>query len=172
MERVIKLINNMNELAGKLASWLTGLLVLLVCFNVVYRYLLSENQNWLKELEWHLFALIFLLGAGYTLLKDKHVRVDLFYERFSPKDQASLNFWGSLLFLIPWCVLLIITSWNYAMASLSIQEGSPEPGGIPYWYPIKFAIPLGMGLLLLQAIALLLTSWQTLRKKNLNQQDT
>ncbi|MBR9921734.1 MAG: TRAP transporter small permease subunit [Bacteroidetes bacterium] len=163
LDQVIQFIHRINDFVGRVASWFAGLLVLLVFFNVIYRYALSENLNWLKELEWHFFGLIFLFGAGYTLRRDQHVRVDLFYERFSRKDKALLNFWGALLFLIPWCLLLIITSWNYALESFFIREGSPEPGGIPAWYPIKFAVPVGLFFLLLQAIALLLESWQKMK---------
>ena len=158
-------IHKLNEQIGRITAWLTAVLVLLVCFNVVYRYLLNENLNWLKELEWHVFALIFLFGAAYTLLHDDHVRVDVFYDRFGIQDKALVNFWGSLIFLVPWTILLIWVSWHYAMESFAIREGSPEPGGLGAWYPIKFALPLGMFLLFLQAVALLLDSWLILRDR-------
>jgi TRAP-type mannitol/chloroaromatic compound transport system permease small subunit len=165
-ERIIKAIHSLNENLGRITAWLTTLLVGLVCFNVFYRYLLNENLNWLKELEWHVFALIFLFGAAYTLKHDAHVRVDVFYDRFSVKDKALVNFWGSLLFLLPWTALLIYASWQYAVQSFLIREGSPEPGGLSAWYPIKFAVPAGMFFLFLQGLALLLESWQTLRQRS------
>lgn len=146
-------IGVLNEVLGRLASWLTFVLVLLVCFDVTIRYLFNDTQAWIMELEWHLFALIFLLGAGYTLKHDHHVRVDLFYTKFCRRDKAWVNLAGAVLFLIPWCVIIIIYSFQYANTSFQIAEGSPDPGGLPARYLIKFAITFGVSLLLLQAVA-------------------
>ncbi len=146
-------IGTLNEAIGRMASWLTFVLVLLVCFDVTVRYFFKETQTWIMELEWHLFALIFLLGAGYTLKHDHHVRVDLFYTKFSKRDKAWVNLAGAVLFLIPWCIVIIIYSYFYALNSFQQGEGSPDPGGLPARYLIKFAITFGVGLLLLQAIA-------------------
>lgn len=151
-------IHYLNERVGRTVSWLTTLLVLLVCFDVVTRYLLSNTSAWIMELEWHLFALIFLLGAGYALRHDRHVRVDLFYANFPPRDQAWVNLLGAALFLIPWCILLVYTSFEYALISYKIGETSPDPGGLPALYMIKFAVTLGAFLLLLQGIASLIDS--------------
>lgn len=116
------------------------------------------------ELEWHFFALIFLFASGYTLKTNKHVRVDLFYEKFSVKQRAWINLIGSLLFLIPWCVVIIYFSCSYAYSSWLINETSPDPGGLPARYIIKFCIPLGISLLLLQGISETLKSIRLLRK--------
>jgi TRAP-type mannitol/chloroaromatic compound transport system permease small subunit len=125
----------------------------LVCFDVIRRWLFNDTEAWIMELEWHLFALVFLFGAGYTLKHDKHVRVDLFYASFSERDKAWVNLLGTLFFLLPWCVLIVIVSWGYGMESWSVKEGSPDPGGLPARYMIKFAIPIGISLLLLQGLA-------------------
>lgn len=146
-------VGRLNEWVGRSVSWLTAGLVLLVCFDVITRYLLNDTQAWIVELEWHLFALIFLLGAGYAFKHDRHVRVDLFYAGFSKRDKALVNLVGGLFFLIPWCLLLMIVSGKYAWGSYLIGETSPDPGGMPARYLIKFSIALGMFLLLLQAIA-------------------
>ena len=146
-------IGALNEVLGRMASWLTFVLVLLVCIDVTVRYLFDNTQAWIMELEWHLFALIFLMGAGYTLKHDHHVRVDLFYTKFSKRDKALVNLSGAVLFLIPWCLVIIIYSFQYANTSFQIGEGSPDPGGLPARYIIKFAITFGIGFLLLQAIA-------------------
>ncbi len=103
------------------------------------------------ELEWHLFGLIFLLGAGYAFRHDRHVRVDLFYAKFSAKDKALVNLFGGLILLIPWTAILIYVSFEYA--TIAIGEGSPDPGGLPARYIIKFAITAGMVLLFLQGLA-------------------
>ena len=129
-----------------------------MCVDVIRRYLFNQTAVWITELEWHLFALIFLIGAGYALKHDKHVRVDLFYAKFSPKQKAWVNLLGTLLFLIPWCWIIISSSYNYAHNSYLINESSPDPGGLPARYIIKFSITVGFILLLLQAIALVLDS--------------
>ena len=112
------------------------------------------------------FCYYFSFGASNALKQDKHVRVDLFYSKFSKKDKALVNFWGTLLFLIPWCSFVMISSFNYAYESFVIGERSPNPGGLPALYLIKGMIPLGSFLLLMQGIALLINSALLLRKKD------
>ena len=86
--KISHFLSQINEKVGQATSWLTVTLMLLICFNVTMRYLFNNSEAWRTELEWHLFALIFLLGAGYALKHDKHVRVDLFYAKFSEKQKA------------------------------------------------------------------------------------
>ncbi len=160
---IVNIIDRINEQVGRLTSWLTAILVVLVCYDVFTRYLLNETSAWIMELEWHLFALVFIFGAAYALKHDKHVRVDLFYARFSKKDKALVNLLGGVLFLIPWCILIIYWSFDYAQLSFSVREGSPDPGGLPARYIIKFAVPAGMILLLLQAISMVVKSVFTLK---------
>lgn len=147
-----------NEWVGRATSWLTLVLVLVVCVDVTRRYLFQSSSVWVGELEWHLYALIFLFGAGYALKHDRHVRVDLFYAKYSPRDRHWTNLLGHLLFLVPWCILIIVTSYSYAQGSFAINEGSPNPNGLPYRFIIKFAITIGVGLLLLQAILQIIDS--------------
>ncbi len=136
-------------------AWLVVGLVLLVCYDVAMRYLFQSGSIALQELEWHLFALIFLLGAAYTLKHDEHVRVDLFYgnRRVSDRQRAWVNLLGSLLLLIPFCVLIIYTSIPFVENAWAMGEGSPDPGGLPYRFLIKAAIPAGFALLLIQGVA-------------------
>jgi len=161
MKKISNFLSQINEWVGRATAWLTGLLMMLVCYNVAARYLFNNSEAWRTELEWHLFSLIFLLGAGYALKHDKHVRVDLFYANFSEKGKALVNFLGTLIFLIPWCAIIIYASYKYAYNSWLINEGSPD-NGLPARYLIKSAITLGMSLLLLQAISLLINSLSTL----------
>ena len=158
-------IDNINEWIGRSISWLTTALVVLVFYDVVWRYFLSDTETWIMELEWHLFALIFLLGAGYALKHDRHVRVDLFYAKFSERDKALVNAIGGLLFLLPWCIFIIYGSWQYAWESFLIRETSPDPGGLPALYPIKFAIVLGILLLFFQGLSELIKAFDVLLKK-------
>ncbi len=163
MQKIIDGIDQLSERIGKGTSWLTLLLVILVCFDVVTRYILSDTSAWIMELEWHLFSLIFLLGASFAFKHDRHVRVDLFYAKFSQRDKALVNLIGNSIFLIPWCVVIIIYSFNYGMTSFNIRETSPDPGGLPARYIIKFAITFGIILLLLQAIGEALKAYQQWR---------
>ncbi|MGD1894822.1 MAG: TRAP transporter small permease subunit [Cyclobacteriaceae bacterium] len=155
-------IDRLNETVGRGAAWLTTILVLVIVYDVAARYLFNASSAGIVELEWHLFSFIFLLGAAYALKHDRHVRVDVFYQNFSAKKQAWVNFIGTVLFLIPFCVVAIVASVEFTANAWAIQEGSPDPGGLPARYVVKGAIPLGFALLLLQAISLLIHSILTL----------
>jgi TRAP-type mannitol/chloroaromatic compound transport system permease small subunit len=158
-------IDQFNDWVGQISSWLSGLLVLLVLLDVLYRRLLSDTQTWIMELEWHIFALLFLFAAGYAFHHDKHVRVDLFYSKFNVRDKALVNLVGGLIFLLPWSAVMIITSFVYGQDALAIGERSPDPGGLPARYLIKFAITGGFVLLFLQGISSVLGAIETLRKR-------
>ncbi len=150
---IIRFANAVNERVGKAVSWLTLGLVVLVCVDVGRRYLLKSASVWGMELESQIFAAIFLLGAGFAFKHDRHVRVDLFYSKFSKRDKAWTNLIGGVLLLIPWCILVIVVSFDYAMRSYELMEGSPNPGGLPFLFIIKFIVTIGIGLLLLQGLA-------------------
>ena len=138
---------------GLTISWLTFIMVVLICLDVFLRYLLSSTKTWIIELEWHLFSILFLLGLSYTLQHQKHVRVDLFYEKMSKKLRNVIDIFSILFFLIPWCLLVIHTSFDYAMNSWSFKETSPQPNGLPARYIIKFFISTGFVLLLVQGVS-------------------
>lgn len=159
-----KPINTWNEWMGKAVSWLHPALILLICTDVFWRFIFRESRIWVMELEWHIFALIFLLGAGYTLKHDRHVRVDLFYNQFSERDKALTNLIGSLFLLIPWCLVTCYFSFKYAWQSFLIREGSPDAGGLPGLFMIKFAIPVGLFLLFLQAVSQAIAAIQSYKK--------
>ena len=149
---MLKSIENIIAKIGEGISYLNIALVIIICVDVLLRYFFNTTEKWVIELEWHLFALIFLIGASYTFQKDKHVRVDVFYQNLSEKKKTWINLIGNLLFLIPWCIVIIYTSTKYANVSFSYNEGSPDPGGLPARYIIKYSIALGFGLLLIQGI--------------------
>lgn len=147
-------IDFLNEWIGRGVSWVTLGLVLVVFVDVLMRYLFNTSFVFTQELEWHLFAFIFLIGAGYTLLHDGHVRVDIIYQRLGYKGRAWINIIGVLIFLIPGCLMVITSSWKFMLTSYLMLEGSPDPGGIPYRFLIKGCITVGFVLLLLQGISL------------------
>jgi TRAP-type mannitol/chloroaromatic compound transport system permease small subunit len=155
--RISHWIDRLNEQIGRWLNWLVLLMLLVGVWNVIGRYggyALRRNlsSNALIEIQWYFFDLVFLLGAAYTLKHNEHVRVDVFYSRWSPRRQALADLIGTLLFLIPFCLMVIVFSWNAVLASWAIQEGSPDPGGLPH-YPIKTMIIVGFVLLLLQGIS-------------------
>jgi len=137
-----------------MVSWVTLGLVLVIFVDVTMRYLFNTSYVFTQELEWHLFAFIFLIGAGYTLLHDGHVRVDIFYQRLGYKGRAWVNLLGVLLFLLPGCTMVLTTSWKFMLSSFVILEGSPDPGGIPLHFIVKGFIPAGFFLLIIQGVSL------------------
>lgn len=164
-QKMADTIDAINEQVGRTVSWLNLGLMILVCLDVISRYLFSETAAWVNELEWHLFALVFLLGAGYTLKHDRHVRVDLFYANFSRKDKALVNLVGSLFFLIPWSAILCYFAFGYSLDSWQTGEKSPDPGGLPMRYIVKFSIVIGMFLFMLQGLSSLIHSVLILKEK-------
>ena len=162
IKAIVNAIDTLNLRVGQVVSWASGLVVVVVFVDVVMRYAFNISFVFTQELEWHMFAFIFLMGAGYTLLKDGHVRVDIFYQRCSAKGQAWINLLGVIFFLIPGCYLIIHTSALWVHNSWSVMEGSPDPGGIPYRYLLKACVPVGFSLILLQGISLGLKSLMTI----------
>jgi TRAP-type mannitol/chloroaromatic compound transport system permease small subunit len=152
------IIDKLNTTIGKAVSWLSLLLVLVIVVDVAMRYIFSITSAASFELEWHLFAVIFLLGAAYTLQQDKHVRVDVFYHRFSERGKAWVNLFGSLVLLLPFCFVACWESLSFVESSYAFRETSPDPGGLPARYVIKAAIPAAFFLLGLQAISEFLKS--------------
>ena len=153
MHSLIKAINWTNEWVGRAVSWVSTALVLLICYDVAMRYIFSYTKIWISELEWHMFALIFLLAAAYTFLHDQHVRVDVFYARYTPKRKAWVNLIGIVFFLIPFCVVVIYTSVQFTYKSFLMSETSADPGGLSHRFLIKGVLLIGFVLLLLQALA-------------------
>jgi TRAP-type mannitol/chloroaromatic compound transport system permease small subunit len=152
--RIIAWIDRLNEWIGRGTAWVSLALVTVVFVDVVMRYAFNKSFVFVQELEWHIFAFIFLIGAGYTLLHDGHVRVDIFYQRLGPRGRAWINLLGVLTFLIPGCLMIITTSWHFVLRAFVVGEGSPDPGGIPYRFIVKGLIPVGFSLLLVQGVSM------------------
>jgi len=159
-------MDRISQLVGQAVSWASLLLVLITVYDVLARYFLQRTAAWIMELEWHLFGLLFLLGGAYALQQDRHVRVDVFYQRMGERERAWVDLLGTLLFLLPWCAVLIYWSAQYAAASWAGREGSPDPGGLPARYLIKGALVLGLILLFIQGLARLLRCVQLLGKES------
>ena len=131
-------------------------LVALVFGLVLARYAFNAGSVAAQEAMLWLHAAIFLLGLGYTLRHEGHVRVDVFSQRWSARARARVTLLATLVLLLPFCIFMLAMSWDYVAASWSAREGSRDPGGLPGWYLLKSLLPLSAALLFLQGLALAL----------------
>lgn len=150
--------------SGRAAGAALAVLVMLVVYDALMRYLLNSGSVALQELEWHLFDVIILLSIAYTFSHDAHVRVDLFYEHFSPKTKAVINLIGSILFILPFSLLIIYLGIDFVAMSFEQMEASADPGGLPYRFIIKSFVPIAFALMALQTLRVIGISYRTLRE--------
>jgi len=155
-------IDRLNRSVGRLAYWLVLFAVLISAGNAVSRKAWNLSSNAMLEIQWYLFAAVFLLCAGYTLLSREHVRVDLFYSRMSRRAQLRVEIFGVLAFLMPVVTLILVLSWSPFMHAWQSGEVSANAGGLIRW-PVKLLIPVGFALLLLQGLSELIKDWHELR---------
>lgn len=153
MSSFARFMDKISIRVGHAASWMTLILVLVTMYDVIMRYIFKAGSIWIQESEWHLFAANFMLAASWTLLRNGHVRVDIFYVKFSTKTKAWIDLIGSILFLLPFCILIVYSSIPFVFDSWSMLEGSSDPGGLPARYILKSVIPLTFILLALQGIS-------------------
>ncbi|MEW7279464.1 TRAP transporter small permease subunit [Aquimarina sp. 2201CG1-2-11] len=165
MQKVIDILDWIGEKTGIVVRWTAVVLALVIGVDVIIRYLFKFTYVWMIEVEIYLFGMLFLLASGYTFKYDNHVRVDVFYAKLSEKRKAWIDLLGGVGLLIPWCYVVIVSSWYYALSSFIIGEKSPQPGGLPALYILKFCITLGFTLLLLQGVSHILKSIQIIFTK-------
>jgi TRAP-type mannitol/chloroaromatic compound transport system permease small subunit len=155
MQRLQRLAGGSDRIvdaSGRIAAWVMLALVLLMSVNVLLRYLFSVGSVAAQELEWHLMSPIVLIGMAYALLRDGHLRVDLIYVKLPERARLVVNLIGSLIGMV-FSALVIWLAWKYVLQSYAIDEGSPDPGGLPHRFLLKAFIPLGFTLLLLYSLA-------------------
>ena len=167
LRQYIAVADRLVEAVGKAVSWLSALLVVLICYDVVSRYLFNKSSVAIYELEWHIFALIFLLGAAYAFKHDRHVRVDVIYSKLSEKSKAWINLIGTVVLLLPFCVILLKAGFDFVSNSYRLLESSADAGGLPARYLIKAAIPLGFLFVTVQAFSVIFRSILTIRDQPL-----
>ena len=153
---------------GQAISWLNLLMAIIVLVIVVLRYWLSIGSVALQESITYLHAALFMLGISYTLQHNGHVRVDIFYRNFSARRRALVDLAGLIMFLIPICVLIIISSWDYVIASWATGERSEERSGIAFVYGLKTLMIIMPSLLIVQGLAGGLRHAQELKLKQPN----
>ena len=159
-----RLIDAVNERVGRAVYWLILIMAIISALNAISRKAFDLSSNAYLEIQWYLFAAVFLLGAGYTLLRDEHVRIDVIAGKFSKRGQIWIDIIGTVFFLLPFALLVLYFSWPYFMFSFQSQEWSPNPGGLIVW-PVKLLIPLGFLLLFLQGLSRLINLIAALQGK-------
>ncbi|HET9579005.1 MAG TPA: TRAP transporter small permease subunit [Usitatibacter sp.] len=155
MLKLARLIDALNDHVGRTIYWLVLFMVLLSAGNAMVRKLFNMSSNAYLEGQWYLFSAVFLLGAGYTLLKNEHVRIDIIAGRLSAKAQAWIDILGTIFFLLPMATLIMWLSWPYFVHSYVDKEMSGSAGGLIFW-PARLLLPVGFALLVLQGISELL----------------
>lgn len=152
MRPVLSWLDDLNAAIGRLCGWLLAAMVVIQCLVVVLRYAFDAGFLWMQESVIYLHAFVALIACGYALAKSSHVRVDVFYRRFSPRGRAWIDGVGILFLLLPFCILVVATGLPFSAASWRVLEGSAQPSGLPAVYLLKSLIPAFAILLALQAL--------------------
>jgi TRAP-type mannitol/chloroaromatic compound transport system permease small subunit len=150
--RLAALIDALNERVGKTVYWLVLVAVLVSAGNAIIRKLFNMSSNAFLELQWYLFSAVFLFGAGFTLLRNEHVRIDVLSGRLSPRAQAWIDIFGTVFFLLPMALLIMWLSWPIFIRTYTHGEISTNAGGLLIW-PARFMVPVGFALLSLQGLS-------------------
>jgi TRAP-type mannitol/chloroaromatic compound transport system permease small subunit len=147
-----RIIDRVNERVGRAVYWLVLAAVLVSSGNAVVRYLFDYSSNGWLELQWYLYSGFFLVGAGYTLLRNEHVRIDIISSRLDPRTRAWIDLLGGIFFLLPMATIILVLSWPVFTQSYALTEYSPNAGGLLRW-PVKLMIPVGFFLLAIQGVS-------------------
>ena len=145
-------VDALTERIGKAALWLVLVVVLVSAANALTRYAFNYSSNALLEIQWYLFGAIFLSCAGYTLLRNEHVRIDLVSERLSKRAQTWIDIFGIIFFLLPMALVIMLLSWPVFINALASNEMSNSAGGLIVW-PARLMIPAGFLLLIVQSLS-------------------
>lgn len=169
---LMRFIDELNSSVGKLVSWLAVIMVLTQFTIVVMRYVFGIGSIMMQESIVYLHSFLFMGGAGYTLLRNGHVRVDVFYREVSVRKKAIIDLFGVIFLLLPVCSLIWFSSWDYVAQSWAILEGSVETSGIQARYILKSMILFFCAVLGLQGISMALRSFLVLKGVILPEEDT
>ena len=155
MQALLKLshvVDWLNTVVGKITMWLILATTLISAGNALVRKIFDSSSNSLLEIQWYLFAAVFLLGAGYGFLKNSHVRIDFVSSNFSPRTRNWIDVVGIVAVLFPFCIVVIALSWPLFIQALESGEMSQNAGGLIRW-PVYSLVPLGFALLMLQGVS-------------------
>ena len=150
--KLSQLIDWLNERVGKGAFWLILIMAIISAGNASIRFVFDNSSNGMLEIQWYLFAAVFLLCSPYTLQKNEHVRIDVISSKFGPRGLAVIDIFGTLFFLLPMVLMILWLSIPLVAESYRITEYSANAGGLLRW-PVKILLPIGFALLALQGIS-------------------
>lgn len=158
LKKIESVINNFSNVLGKITALLFILLLLNVFYDVIMRYIFNDVSIGMQELEWHLYAAIFMLGIPYALYKEGHVRVDIIYDNLNVRKQAWIDLLGTLILLIPFTLLVAKYGIDFTIESFKLGERSGDPGGLEFRWLIKAVIPFAFISIFISGIGMLLKS--------------
>jgi TRAP-type mannitol/chloroaromatic compound transport system permease small subunit len=150
--RLSGFIDALNERVGRLSYWLILIMVLVSAGNAIVRYAFNRSSNAWLEIQWYLFSAVFLFCAGYTLLQNQHVRIDVLTSRLSKRARAWIDILGTLFFLLPMALAIMWMSWPVFVDAYQHNEVSTNAGGLTVW-PARLLLPVGFFLLILQGVS-------------------
>ncbi len=180
MKSTLRFLNKIIDAVGWICVIALLLMIVNVFIDVFVRYVVidlvkyfdiylwyDKNFSWLggigmQELEWHWFSVMFLMGLGYTLRENGHVRVDVLYDTFAERKKSWINLIGAVVFAIPFCLLVIYYGWDFFLESYNNQENKGDPGSLPRLWPVKLVIPVSFAFLILSAIAVMIKEYLVL----------
>ena len=154
---------------GHVCTVLMILMVANVFYDVLMRYFFNNVSIGMQELEWHLFAAMFMFGLGFTLKEDAHVRVDIFYEKLLPHTQAYIDIFAALLFALPITLIVMYYGYGYAFDAYEMMEGSSDPGGLPYRWIIRAVVPAANAFLVICIFYTVIDNIMKLKRPNLRE---
>jgi len=153
LRRLARRIDDYQDALGRGISWLMLLMVAIVFGDVILRYAVGRTWVMTQEAEWYLFGIVYLMAAGYTMLWNEHVRVDILYSRWSPQRKAAVDLVLLIVMFFPSCLMIVYSTWPFFRASLAVLEGSPDPGGIPLRWALKAVIIVAFVNLMIQGLS-------------------
>jgi TRAP-type mannitol/chloroaromatic compound transport system permease small subunit len=150
--KISRVIDAVNSMLGKWVAWLVLAAVLVSAANAMVRKVFAVSSNSWLELQWYLFSAVFLICASWTLLANEHIRIDIVNNMFPKRARDWIELLGHVFFLLPFVIIVIITSWPFFTASFAVNEVSTNAGGLLVW-PVKLLVPVAFALLFLQAVS-------------------
>ena len=153
LRELARKIDRAQDVFGRGLAWLMLAMVSVVFLDVILRYAIRRTYVFTQELEWYIFAVAYLMAGGYVMLWDEHVRVDIMYSRLKPRTRAWIDLVLLFVFFFPSALLIMYITWPFFRNALAVWEGSPDPGGIPARWALKFVIILAFGIMVVQGIS-------------------
>lgn len=150
--KISRLIDGINDLIGKLAMWLILAATLISAGNAIIRKIFGTSSNAWLEIQWYLFAAVFMLGGGYAFLRNAHVRIDFISTKFSQRTRNWIDVIGIIVFLFPLCIMMVMEGWPVFERAWTSGEMSSNAGGLVRW-PVYLLIPAGFIILMAQGVS-------------------